>query len=41
MLGSLRDLAPRIRAWSMDRSTEQMEGERLLEQHDYAAPNST
>ena len=36
MLGSLRDLAPRIRAWSMDRSTEQMEGERLLEQHDYA-----
>jgi tetratricopeptide (TPR) repeat protein len=35
MLGSLRDLAPRIRAWSMDRSDDQVEGERLLEQHDY------
>jgi tetratricopeptide (TPR) repeat protein len=36
MLGSLRDLAPRIKAWSMDRSDEQGEGERLLEQRDYA-----
>ena len=36
MLGSLRDLAPRIKAWSMDRSNAQIEGERLLEQHDYA-----
>ena len=36
MLGSLRDLAPRIKAWSMDRSEEQVLGERLLEQRDYA-----
>jgi tetratricopeptide (TPR) repeat protein len=36
MLGSLRDLAPRIKAWSMDRSEEQIEGERLLGQRDYA-----
>ena len=36
MLGSLRDLAPRIKAWSMDRSEEQVEGERLLERRDYA-----
>ncbi len=36
MLGSLRDFAPRIKAWSMDRSEEQVEGERLLEQHDYS-----
>jgi tetratricopeptide (TPR) repeat protein len=35
MLGSLRDLAPRIKAWSVDRSEAQIEGERLLEQHDY------
>jgi tetratricopeptide (TPR) repeat protein len=35
MLGSLRDLAPRIKAWSMDRSDDQVEGERLLEQRDY------
>jgi hypothetical protein len=35
MLGSLRDFAPRIKAWSMDRSDDQIEGERLLEQHDY------
>jgi tetratricopeptide (TPR) repeat protein len=35
MLGSLRDFAPRIKAWSMDRSEDQIEGERLLEQHDY------
>jgi tetratricopeptide (TPR) repeat protein len=37
MLGGLRDLAPRIKAWGMDRSADQIEGERLLEQHDYAA----
>jgi tetratricopeptide (TPR) repeat protein len=36
MLGSLRDLAPRIKAWSMDRSEDQVEGERLLELHDYS-----
>src|ERR1700720_236688 len=36
MLGGLRDLAPRIRAWGMDRSDDQVEGERLLELHDYA-----
>ena len=36
MLGSLRDLAPRIKAWSMDRSEEQGEGERLLGLRDYA-----
>src|SRR5579864_75271 len=35
MFGSLRDLAPRIKAWSMDRSEDQVEGERLLEQCDY------
>jgi tetratricopeptide (TPR) repeat protein len=36
MLGSLRDLAPRIKAWGADRGEEQIEGERLLEQRDYA-----
>jgi tetratricopeptide (TPR) repeat protein len=35
MLGSLRDLAPRIKAWSRDRSEDQVEGERLLQLHDY------
>jgi tetratricopeptide (TPR) repeat protein len=35
MLRSLRDLAPRIKAWGVDRCDDPIEGERLLEQHDY------